>query len=462
MQKSLRISTLLVTFVMMGCGDDDQVVSSQKSRMTDQQLEQILHQRYDGDRTGVCVVAAYIEADSVARATVCADPAQHRLDVDNVSLEIGSVTKTMTAALLASLINEGKLNLDDPLSMYLPSQIQVPTFQGEPILLKHLVTHSSGLPREPSNLDPINPYSLITEEDLLNELSATTLRFSPGTQWEYSNFAFMILSYVIANEASVDFEALLRERIFTPLGMQSYIHQVPANITEASGHKASNKQPAASLDFFTTNLAGNGGVRATLNDMVLYCQAQFGYGDSETVKILKMTHDQIDLGMNYPLDPPPMAWGITSATQGNFLVHGGDTIGFSSVVVVDPEHQRAVVVLEDTRLELGRYEVLNHLIDPTIALPAPRLEATPPESLLQALQGNYSLIDGVEVSVSYSGSSLIATFADGTIIELAYDSRGDFYPLTDEFGLLTPIINDAGQQTFIWADAENQFVAQPL
>jgi len=463
MIKDLTRVIPLLALVIIGCSDNDKNSGTNKSSMTDAQLEQILLQRYDGDRTGVCVAAAYIEAESIARATVCANPSEHRLDLDNISLEIGSVTKTMTAALLASLIDEGQLRLEDPLSNYLPDNINVPSYQGEPILLKHLVTHTSGLPREPSNLDPFNPYSLITEDMVLNELNSTTLLFAPGTQWQYSNFGYMLLGYVIANTAGSDLETLMRERIFAPLGMHSYIQQVPATITEALGHKASNKQLASSLDFNSVNLAAIGGVHSTLSDMILFSHAQLGYGDADTVNILKLTQNQIDIGPNYPanFEQMAMAWGITPLHQNNILYHGGDTIGFSSVIAIDPENHRAVVILEDTRLELGRYELVNHLLDPTILLPPPRYEATADESLLQKLQGNY-MIDGIVVSLTYEGSTLIATFSDGTIINFGYDSRGDFYPLTDEFGLLTPIVNELGQQTFVWVDAADQLLAEPI
>src|SRR5690606_1516578 len=83
-------------------------------------LAALVDQRLSGDRTGACMAVAVIEKDTVARAFRCADPEDvGRIGPDS-AFEIGSVSKTMTATLLAKLIVEGKASLDDPLAAYLP------------------------------------------------------------------------------------------------------------------------------------------------------------------------------------------------------------------------------------------------------------------------------------------------------------------------------------------------------
>ena len=116
--------------------------------MSDDELRRIAEQRLLGDRTGACVAVAVIEK-TVARAYVCADPKQLPRITADAAFEIGSISKTMTAALLADLIEQGKASLDDPLDDYLPAGSKAPTFEGQRILLKHIVTHTSGLPVVP-------------------------------------------------------------------------------------------------------------------------------------------------------------------------------------------------------------------------------------------------------------------------------------------------------------------------
>jgi len=83
---------------------------------TDAQLRQVVDQRLRGDRTGACLAVAVIEKEEVARTYACADSKDNARIDSGSAFEIGSVSKTMTSALLADLIGQGKASLDDPLA----------------------------------------------------------------------------------------------------------------------------------------------------------------------------------------------------------------------------------------------------------------------------------------------------------------------------------------------------------
>src|SRR5437762_2497497 len=100
------------------------------SAMSDRDLRAALEQRFRGDRTGACVAAAVIDNGEVANAYVCADPKFQRPYDEHTAFEIGSVTKTMTGALLAELIARGEVALDDPIAKLLPPGTSVPSFNG--------------------------------------------------------------------------------------------------------------------------------------------------------------------------------------------------------------------------------------------------------------------------------------------------------------------------------------------
>lgn len=422
------------------------------SATTDADLRATLRARFAGDRTGACVAAAFLDAGRVARATFCAD-GSGRLG-PAVALEIGSVTKTMTAALLASEIEKGRLRLDDPLAAHLPSDAVVPQYQGQPIRLAHLVTHTSGLPSIPADLPvgPLeNPYAALTEEELLRSLAHASLERAPGARWEYSNFAFMLLSSVVARSAGQDLEALLKSRLFTPLGMSTaYIAQRPAGVTVAQGHLSSGL--AVPAWDFPVNLAGVGGVRATLDDMIRYAAAHLGRGDASTVATLRSTHTPVELGVpRAPSDPVmAMGWPRLELGERTVLVHDGGTGGFSSLVLLDVEHEQAVVLLADTMLANtgGLVEVAAYLFDRGQMLPGPRLAAEPSAALLASLAGRYR-VDALEIELVVRGGRLVATLPDGSELLMRYDSRGDFYPETLE-GLLTPMTLPDGSQSFAW------------
>src|SRR5208283_4407870 len=117
------------------------------------------------------------------------------LDGDTV-FEIGSITKVFTALLLADMAQRGEVALTDPVSKYLPKGVKMPGRNGHAIMLQDLATHTSGLPRLPSNMKPkdfMNPYADYTPELLYQFLSSYELPRDPGSKWEYSNLGAGLL-----------------------------------------------------------------------------------------------------------------------------------------------------------------------------------------------------------------------------------------------------------------------------
>jgi D-alanyl-D-alanine-carboxypeptidase/D-alanyl-D-alanine-endopeptidase len=417
--------------------------------MSDNELHAALEQRFKGDRTGACVAAAVIDNGTTASAYFCADPNSQRPYNEQTAFEIGSVTKTMTAALLAEFIARGEVALNDPLARLLPPGTSVPSFDGREITVGDIVTHTSGLPSFPWRMtDMNNPYAALTERDLLGALAATRLTRAPGSQWEYSNFAMMVLSYALAKRSGQDYETLLRERLLMPLGMyETYIARRPPQIRLAEGH-LSNALPAGSWDF-SIDMAGVGGVRATLPDMVRYLEGELGVRASAITPALEQTQQQVasvgghTMGMN---------WEILSTANGHIVVfHGGGTGAYSSFVAFDRIAKRAVVLLSDTALtSLGGFGTLwLHLLDPSVPVGAPRTVATADAKLIDALVGRYRLQIGLGIELRRKGDAL-TTQADGQPeFEMNYDSAGDFYPLQFD-ALLRPKRKADGTYTFTW------------
>lgn len=425
--------------------------------ITDNELAALVDQRLAGDRTGACMAVAVIEKDAVARTYRCADPEQSARIGENTAFEIGSVSKTMTAVLLADLIGQGKAALDDPLADYLPEGTTLPTFEGKPILLRHVVTHTSGLPALPSRLgatDMSNLYVNLTEEALLASLGDVTLARAPGKQFEYSNFASMVLSYAVARRTGSDLESLLKQRLFAPLGMDSaYINAAPQGVRAAMGHTANGKPTSAW--HFATNLAGVGGVRATLDDMVRYVQGNLGLVDSPMSPALELAQQPVSA-------QPPMAMNWMLAKVGTRTVHAheGGTGGFSSFVSVDKEKQRGVVILSDTAWSaIGSLESLSlHLVDASFPLGKPRKLTAPGAELLDALVGEYQLQGAMKMTLRQRDGALFIQAAGQGEYQMAYDDAGDFFPLELD-ALLTPQKKASGEFGFTWSQMGAVFAA---
>lgn len=427
------------------------VVLSTASAMatSEHDLRDALERRFNGDRSGACIAAAVVENGAKAQVYFCADAKSERSIDDRTVFEIGSITKTMTAALLAEIIGRGEMAVDDPLARLLPPGTIAPSFNGTQITLGNIVTHTSGLPSFPWRItDMSNPYARLNEADLLGTLANTTLRRAPGSQREYSNFAFMVLSYALAKRSGRDFETLLREHLLSPLGMHdTYVVRRPPTVRVAEGH-LSNSRPTGPWDVHV-DLAGAGGVRATLPDMVRYLEGQLGTRDSLITPVLARTQEQVATVNGQATG---MAWEILSTENGRtFVIHPGGTGGFSTFFAFDRAAKHGVVLLSDTALtDVGGLRRLGlHLLDPSLPAGTPRTMATAETKLVDALAGRYRLRSGLGMELRRKGNKL-AIQADGQPeFEMEYDSAGEFYPIEFD-AVLRPRRKIDGTYTFTW------------
>ena len=413
--------------------------------VTTQDVTATLEARFRNDRTGTCVVAAVVEGTQVARATYCARPRAEGGPGLEAAFEIGSVTKTMTAFLVADLIDAGKWSLDDPIVRHLPAGTTVP-HQGErQILVRDLVTHTSGLPGLPSRFrptDPADPYAGLGEQDLLASLGEARLARPIGSQAEYSNFAMMVLSLAVARAYGMEYEAALKARLLEPAQMRgAFIARPPAGARVAVGHTPWGA-PAAAWTI-APNLAGVGMVKATLDDMVQYVQAELGVITPSLHGRMRMTQQPLAPGWG-------MNWSRATVKGHELVLHEGGTGGFSSLVALEPARQRGVVVLADTALtDLGGLGDLGlGLLGVDVPLRKPRIAAPVPAALRAAIQGDYELA-GLDLKIWDDGGRLMGRAAGQPAFELLYDDHGDFYPATVN-ALLKPTLNDGTVTAFAW------------
>jgi CubicO group peptidase (beta-lactamase class C family) len=418
--------------------------------VSDSDLTSALSQRFNGDRTGACVAAGMIDNGTISTAYVCADPKSARPYDEHTAFEIGSVTKTMTAALLAELIEKHDIALEDPISNLLPRGTSVPSYNGHDITVGQIVTHTSGIPANLPDYhppDPSNPYAGATERDLLDTLAAIKLTREPGSKWEYSNPAMIVLSYALAKRAGNDYETLLRERLLGPLGMnETYVTKRPPQVHLAQGHYP-NGEAAIPWDF-NPDMAGVGGVRATLADMLRYMEGELGTRASAITPALALTQQEVTrvdghrMGMN---------WNLSVMNGHTVASHDGGTGGYTSFVAFDRDAKRAVVLVSDTSLitigGLGQFGF--HLLDTSLSAGAPRTVVTADAKLIDALVGKYRMQGGLGIELRHKDSGLTIQAAGQSEFEMGYDSAGDFYP--HEFdAVLRPMRKADGTYGFTW------------
>jgi CubicO group peptidase (beta-lactamase class C family) len=323
--------------------------------------------------------------------------------------EIGSITKTFTGLLLADLALRGVVSLDDPAQKFLPAGVTMPRHGERPIRLIDLSNHNSGLPRLPNNMqpaDPLNPYADYDADLLYKFLNSYKLRYAPEERSAYSNLGAGLLGHLLERAAGQPYEALIKERICTPLGMNNTLVTLDGEHQSAlaPGHDADGA-PAKPWDLNV--LVGAGGLRSNVDDMLVYLEAQFCLRDSPLNEAIRLSHQprqEIQQGQT------AVALGWHLFDGGQEIAHDGGTGGYRSFAGFRPHDRAAVVLLCDTSANeipaLGR----------ALLKLAAHQEFTPPTfrhaielagEQLDQYVGDYNL-DGVTMSITRDGHRLLA------------------------------------------------------
>jgi len=129
----------------------------------------------------------------------------------------GSIGKQFTATAIMQLMEERKLKLDDKITTY---------FAGSPaswkaITIRHLLTHTSGIPDIPEDSTGINLQTNYTETELLQKAKSLKLLFQPGYKWSYSNTGYILLGIIIRTVTGKFYGDVIQEKIFAPLSMET-------------------------------------------------------------------------------------------------------------------------------------------------------------------------------------------------------------------------------------------------
>ncbi len=397
----------------------------------DSEIRSILAERIDKQKQGVGVVVGVIEPTGrriIAYGSLAVGD-KRAPDSDTV-FEIGSVTKVFTALLLADMVQRGEVALDDPISKYLPKEVKIPERDGRSIALVDLATHTSGLPRMPTNFspkDPANPYADYTAEQLFQFLSSYQLTRDIGSKFEYSNVGGGLLGQVLARRAGVDYEALVRSRIARPLGMTSTgITLSPEMKTRlAAGHNAELK---AVPNWDIPALAGAGALRSSANDLLAFLAANLGYANTPLAPAMAaMTKLRRPAA---PLGEIGLGWLIRKTSDDEIVWHNGGTGGYRSFVGYLVGARTGVVVLSNTFTATGVDDIGMHLLDPKVPLiPAPRehKEITVDPKLFDSYVGKYQLAPDFILTVTREGDDLFAQATNQPKFRIFPETRRDFF-----------------------------------
>lgn len=325
-------------------------------------------------------------------------------DADTV-FQIGSITKTFTATLLAEAVDDGSVKLDTPVSKLLPG-FSIPSRDGKPITLGELAMQDSGLPRLPTNLAPANPhdpYAGYDGDKLKAFLAGYALPRDPGSQYEYSNLGVGLLGFALAQRAGTNYADLVRARIFKPLGMasSSATFAEPLDPRWATGHDG-NGQPAQ--PWHLDALAGAGAINSSGADMLRYLEANMGDAAGRLHEAMQSAHTpRRDVGANERIG---LVWMTRHDKEGDVVWHNGMTGGYASFIGFTADGKRGVVILTNIARSVDELGFATLLDDAPLA-PAEKAIAMP-AAQLDAYAGAYQLAPGFVLHVFRQDDQLMA------------------------------------------------------
>ena len=319
--------------------------------------------------------------------------------------EIGSITKTFTATLLADAVQSGQVTLDMPVVQLLPD-FKIPSRSGKEITLLDLATHHSGFPRVLPNFGETNPLNPFAEYDvawLKQFLGDYALPRNPGEAYEYSNLGVALLGYALTQVGKEEWSGQVEHKIFEPLGMATTTVGCAGDIsarrappTEVIGRQVQN---------WDHNIfASAGGICSTAADMLRYLRANMGQTTFPLAEAMRFAQEpRRDMRGNNRIG---LVWMTRTTADGTIAWHDGETAGYSSFMGLTADRRRGVIILTNVNrlmCELGYAALLD-----TEPLPPVRKIIAQTNSALEEYVGTYELTKNFLLYVNRGEGQLFA------------------------------------------------------
>jgi CubicO group peptidase (beta-lactamase class C family) len=290
---------------------------------------------------------------------------EHHVPVHPDTLfQTGAIGKQFTAVAVMLLVEDGKLRLDDPVRKYLPDAPR----SWEPITIRHLLNHTSGLPANPSG-DLRREYS---DDELLRMLYEQPPNFPAGTRWSYSNNAYVTLGILIKKVSGEYYSDLLARRVFAPLGMQTarQIDDRAVVPNRAAGYQFRNgrllNQEWVSR---TANSTADGSLYLSALDFARWEAALFGHEVLELESWTEIVRPaRLANGSDYPA---ASGWFLEHSAGQPVWRHSGNWQGFRTFMIRYLRDELTIVALanSDSGYPIGIARHVAGMLDPRLAQP---------------------------------------------------------------------------------------------
>jgi D-alanyl-D-alanine carboxypeptidase len=300
---------------------------------------------------------------------------------------LASLSKPFTAMTVMLLSLDGLIDIDAPVSAYLPAY----PGPGRVALVRHLLTHTSGIPNfltlpgfreRAAHLDH-------TPGELIEVFAGLPLDFEPGSRYGYSNSGYRLLDIITETVTGMPFAEVLTERLFGPAGMTSARLLTDRAVIpwRARGYEVSGDSGIAAAPHLSMSITGGaGGLAASLEDMVAFDQ---------TLRDYRLIGPDLEQQMLTPVrlssgrtEGYGLGWVLTSYRGTPVASHAGGVDGFSSFYARLPDCDTSIIILAN-RDGFPCYHLARKVTDEIASMPGPAETAPVPGGIPAALAGTY-------------------------------------------------------------------------
>lgn len=349
---------------------------------------------------------------------------------NTTALKIGSITKLFTAIEIMRLVEEGRIDLDHPLTEYLPEFHIESRFNSTPITIRHILAHRSGLPRN-DNLE-LSHWDNGTGclEDQMKSLDESYVAYPAGIRYKYSNVGYDILARVIETQRNQPFIFYMEEELFQKSNM-AHTHFLTSEIAVSSsiakGYSQNDQGNVPYHDLDITSL-GSGAVISRMGDLQKFFQLLIDDIGQEDIPILALETLTAMYDLQYYSDRDPQEMGLgfhinTHNLAKKVVFHDGVNLGRHSIFAFIPETKQGLILFgnHDNFEEQGKrlmFEILEIMLETKTGISLEKSskvdETDLPQSELEEFIGAY-IIDGEIASIKYTNNGLKITYMERTM-----------------------------------------------
>ncbi len=386
-------------------------------------FDRILSEQFKNNETGATVLVArngqiiYKKAFGMANLELNVP-----MQVDNV-FWVASIGKQFTAVAILQLMEQGKLNLHDDITRFIPDY---PT-QGKEITIEHLLTHTSGIHNFSGMKDPEKKLALdCTPNEVIDFFKNLPMRFAPGSKWEYSNSGYFLLGHIIETITGKTYAEYLEENIFKPLGMTNSLYASNTRIIKnrVGAYSLGDMGFENSKPQNISHVYSAGAIQSTVEDLFKWHQAV------HTFKLVRrenleraFTRYKLTNGRETDYG---YGWRLGYVYESPSIWHGGLIAGFGTMEMYLPKEDVFVAVFSNCDCNYPK-DITSRLAALAVGKPSEYREIPLESSILQGYTGIYENEKRQQRIITLTENTLFSQLGRGPKSKLKAYQRDLFF-----------------------------------